>query len=177
MIACGFNHDSLQKWCGRRGSNPHGPCALEKAVHPVPNRARLPVSPHPRKVARPFRIALVGAGAAPPPNRRSGQSAKGVPCETPSLWFESEGASVAGSPSGSLNPNSKPGTGWSVNHQPLPGMLRNSTALERRAARVATSFFPPTGMPRRRTSDKSSLSLTEPRALPRENAPPLGFAP
>ena len=83
--------------------------------------------------------------------------------------FESEGVSIAGPPSGSSNTDSEPGSGLPANHQPLPGMLRNSSALERRAARVATSFFPPTGMSRRRTSDKISLSLTGvPRSSKRE---------
>ena len=106
-------------------------------------------------------MTLVGGEPAPLlPYRRSGYSAKAAALLSPWRWFESEGASVVGSPSGSSKTPSVSGSGLSANHQPLPRTLRNSAALERRAARVATGFLPPTSTPRRRTSGNNSTSLT-----------------
>ena len=115
--------------------------------------------------ARPIPLTLVRGERGPSAIRRSGQSTKAVPCEPPWSSFESEGASVAGSPSGSSNTEYRPGSGSPSNHQPTRRLLLNMSEFESRADRVATGSFPPTCTPRSCSSgNRSTVFIGSPRS-------------
>ena len=130
-------------------------CGLAPAV---PKIAVSTISTTSAPSARPFRITLVGAGATPPPFRRSGQSSKAGAWLSPWLEFGAEGCSWEGLPSASSS-----GRGRSRNHHACLDCQRTDTMssprFDKTEVRFRRGFPPPTLAPNFGRLSTSSMDV------------------